>query len=528
MEFFNVDDIIYFSDIAGKTYRSNDVQSIQKREVIKNGVWGKTKQWADLLRIRLGKEYKVDFRMSWGQRGWENSERVSTFKRYTWARVYKAQDTNKDIYYTIGVDGLSKRLIIKLDYQRHGKTILTTDQAQRAHEFIRPDIEKYWVSIPIVDLDNKLTSWDVLLTKTVATIHDYSFFYDDVINQVWLNEVRLARVAYNTANWICPSGTYGKSTHPSTHEAKYGYGYEEWLFDFNKRIDGHHYAFLEPLRENIYQGNTYDIWLYTINSKTKERFWVGHIRNVEVLTPDQIHHAWNEYNHNGWLDEMRQQINTVYIDQKDFSDYVGNAIFNARFRPEDANIYPELIKAVDNAFKDLKHYKLYGIKNVILPEAVQEESFKFVAGEHRVGNNSALLAYDRQPKTIQLARQHSELSHKVYGYLVNMYGDYNVGTEILTPYNTAIDIVRRDGEDYYFYEIKTHPSLKQCIREALGQIIEYSYWPDQQIAKELVIVSSHPVTQQVKEYIANLRNRLKLPITYQQFVLSTNQLQVDE
>lgn len=421
---------------------------------------------------------------------------------------------------------MSKRLIIKLDYQRQEKSTLTPSQAKRSFEFIRPDLERYWVSINLIESTNTLTTWDELLAKTIKTILGYTSVYDNVIKQVWVNEVRLARVAYNTADWICPSGKYGKSTQQTTHEARFGYGYEEWLLDFSKRIDGYHYGFLEPLRENIYQGKTYDIWLYTINSVTKERFWVGHIRNVEVLMPGQIETAWDIYDQRGWLDQMRQQINDLYADQYDFSDYVGNAIFNVRFKPEEASIYPELIKAKDEAFADLKNYVLYKAQNVILPEVVQDESFTFVAGEHRTGNNpeSSPATYDRQPKTIQLARQHRDLSHKVYNCLVKRYGAENVGTEISTPYNTAIDIVRRDGEDYYFYEIKTYPSLKLCIREALGQLIEYSYWPDQQLAKGLIIVTPHPATEHVNEYMVNLSNALKIPISYQQFDLSANEL----
>lgn len=67
MEFFNTDDITYFADVAGKTYRSNQPLCVQARDTIKQGVWLKTKHWADLLRQGLGKDYKVDFKMHWGQ-----------------------------------------------------------------------------------------------------------------------------------------------------------------------------------------------------------------------------------------------------------------------------------------------------------------------------------------------------------------------------------------------------------------------------------------------------------------------------
>lgn len=527
MEFFTVDDVEQLALIAGNTYHSQDQTDIQKREKIKQGAWGKTKHWADLLRKQLGNKYRVDFKMIWSQRGWENGTRVSKFKTYTWARVYKAQDANKDIYYTIGVDGPSERLIIKLDYQRQGRTTLSEHQAQRCHQLLRPDQEHYWISLTLADLQQDVTSWEMLIDKTMSVLREYDSVYDNVVKQVWQNKVRLARVAYNTLNWMCLSGAYGKSTNLNNHEAKYGYGYEEWLLDFGKRLDGYHYGFLEPVRtpQNAHQGETFDVWLYTINSATKERFWIGFIRNVQVLMPDQIEVAWNQYEVNGWLDEMRQQINSIEPDQHDFSGHIGKAIFNVRFKPEEATIYLEPIKVdTDSPVMTYQRYVFIDAQGVSLPEVAQEEQFEFNVGEHGTEDGITPSTYDRQAKTIQLAKEHRELSHKLYKHLVNVYGSDNVGTENRTLYNTAIDIVRRDGEDWCFYEIKTYSSLKKSIREAVGQLLEYSYWTTGQLAKELIIVTALPADIETRSYMNNLRSTLNLPIWYQQFDLSQNAL----
>lgn len=527
MEFFTVDEIDHFSQVAGQTYRSNDEEDAQARESIKQGVWAKTRNWADLLREQLGSKYKVDFKMIWSQRGWENGARVSKFKTYTWARVYKAQDANKDIYYTIGVDGPSGRLIIKIDHQRRGRTTLSEQQMQHCHQLLRPDQERYWVSISLADLQQKVDSWELLLDETVAVLHKYESVYDDVIKQVWPNAVRLARIAYNTSNWMCLSGAYGKSTNTDNHETKYGYGYEEWLLDFGKLLDGYHYGFLEPVRtpQNAHQGKTFDVWLYTINSATKERFWVGSIRNLQVLLPDQIESAWSQYEVNGWLDEMRQQINGIDPAQHDFSGHIGEAVFNVRFRPEDTTIYPEPIKVdTDSPVMTYQRYVFVDAQGVSLPEVSQEEQFSFIAGEHGAVGSITPSTYDRQAKTIQMAKQHQELSRKLYKHLVNVHGSENVGTENRTLYNTAVDIVRRDGEDLYFYEIKTYSSLKKSIREAIGQLLEYSYWATGQLAKELIIVTSLPADAETRSYMSNLRQTLNLLIWYQQFDLSQNTL----
>lgn len=85
-------------------------------------------------------------------------------------------------------------------------------------------------------------------------------------------EKRVARICWNKYGWVKPSGKEGKSRYKDSHEAQYGYGHEEWLFDIGKTINGYHYGFLEPVRkqQNAYAGNTYDIWLYTINEVSKK------------------------------------------------------------------------------------------------------------------------------------------------------------------------------------------------------------------------------------------------------------------
>jgi len=78
-----------------------------------------------------------------------------------------------------------------------------------------------------------------------------------------LIEKRVARLAWNDFGWVMPSGPFGKSEHKDSHEAKHGYGHEEWLFDTSKLIKGFHYGFLEPIRkeQDAYADKIYDVWL---------------------------------------------------------------------------------------------------------------------------------------------------------------------------------------------------------------------------------------------------------------------------
>ena len=88
-----------------------------------------------------------------------------------------------------------------------------------------------------------------------------------------------------------------------------------------------------------------------------------------------------------------------------------------------------------------------------------------------------------------------------------------MGTEINLN-GTSIDLVVKDKGVYYFYEIKTASTAKACIRQALGQILEYSYWPGNQKAEKLVVVGAPSLDKDTTKYIEYLRNKFNLPIEY--------------
>lgn len=125
---------------------------------------------------------------------------------------------------------------------------------------------------------------------------------------------------------------------------------------------------------------------------------------------------------------------------------------------------------------------------------------------------------------VKITQLHNDIQNKLYAYLKKQLGEDNVGTEVDTGNGTSIDIVTTSDGKTTFYEIKTSPSVRACIRQAIPQLLEYAYWPQDGRAAELVVVSHQPITKDGKRYLEHLRRQFGLPLSYKWFDLNKNSL----
>ena len=113
--------------------------------------------------------------------------------------------------------------------------------------------------------------------------------------------------------------------------------------------------------------------------------------------------------------------------------------------------------------------------------------------------------------------RHNEMQQALYWDLTIEYGEANVGAEIPTGTGDRIDLVVRRGAKYWFYEIKTSLSSRDCIREALAQLLEYSFWPGAQKAERLIIVGEPLLDPDSERFLTRLKKDFSLPLEYKQF-----------
>jgi hypothetical protein len=117
---------------------------------------------------------------------------------------------------------------------------------------------------------------------------------------------------------------------------------------------------------------------------------------------------------------------------------------------------------------------------------------------------------------LDVVLRHNALQEALYNRLASQFAEDNVGIELASGVGTSVDLVVRRPDGYWFYEIKTAHSPRACIREALGQLLEYAFWPGAQEASRLVVVGESVLDQAGGGYLRLLRSRFSLPIDYEQ------------
>ncbi len=334
---------------------------------------------------------------------------------------------------------------------------------------------------------------------------DYELDYAEAFKKVGIN-VRLKKIAHicwNTNGWIFPSGQIGKSRYKKSYEFEHGFGHEEWLFDIAKTIDGYHYGHIQAV-DSYKDELPFDISLFTINGKTKQRYWVGEILDVEPVFNKEAKIIHSEYKKKGWYAEMREQL-------KEYTYKIPNKFaFNLRYKPGNLRKF-DVLKPVDKSDPNVKanHYStLYNLKTIFK----LEDHFIFQSGFRT--EDSEVDANGGSSHRSRISKRHPVIQKILYYYLVKEYGKDNVGTENLTPIGTEIDIMSKHGDEYDLYEIKTTSDIRLCIREALSQLLEYGLYHTDIKVRNYYIVGSIGLTDDAQNYLNALRKKYHIPVNY--------------
>ncbi|WP_276974953.1 hypothetical protein [Flavobacterium filum] len=317
---------------------------------------------------------------------------------------------------------------------------------------------------------------------------------------------KISKICWNDFHWAKPSGTNGKSPSANSYENARGFGHEEWLLDKSKVIDGYHYGFLQPLnlKTDRHVGKSYKIWLYSI--RADEKVLIGCIEKAICISKEESKEVYKEYTKKGWIKEMISDLEDAGINSTAFKETDPLIFVNVKFAIKD-------IKRSDEYHIIEKNDKNITTTRYKLLDKVAD--FKFVKPKHK-GTEGF-----RRKKVEEtfVDPYHNKIQNKL-SQLLRATGEYrNIQVE-----KNSIDIqATSKNNELHYFEIKTN-TPKNNIRQAIGQLLEYAFYPTENKAKKLIIVGDEEPSKEVNNYMLHIRTKTKLQIYYRWVDMEKNTL----
>jgi len=324
---------------------------------------------------------------------------------------------------------------------------------------------------------------------------------------------KLCRICWNTHRWRRPTGE-AALLEINSSVAEHGFGHEEWLFNFGYLIDGKHYAFLQPVGKAYakLQDQKVNLILYAVPPPPARPVIVARIDGCEVITPSEAQKVWAIYKRRGWLREMSDQVEDLGY-KREFESVKPTNLSNVRFSRAQVKFYDPYVPVPgERKAKSLRRYQLYPLG----PESSRslESKLEPAFGDHKRKSESARTqaacegtVYD--PVHDRIQNRLDKLLRLRFGPAAVSYESRHVDLTLRYSSGTRHEVV--------FFDVKTEPTVKLCIRAAVGQLLEYSYYPSEERATNLIVVGWALSEPEDAQYLHHLSEKFALPLGYWRF-----------
>lgn len=193
-------------------------------------------------------------------------------------------------------------------------------------------------------------------------------------------------------------------------------------------------------------------------------------------------------------------------------------------RIKDSAIETENKTQIIKTLKRLKELTLTKLKNVYKETIVANQNFKpefhFNGQNRKTSETRALSEFYREPKENFVV--HEAIKNNLIKEInkkTDMF-DKNDPIVKLSPENLVnnsnyIDLVAKTKNgSFIFFEIKTAYEARLCIRQALGQLMEYAFFSGSDYADKLIIIGPGEKTPEIDNYLNKLNEKISVAIDY--------------
>lgn len=175
--FFTKGEIEKYAEIySTKSYNNKNLFSLYGR-FLKNTIFYKTIHWSNQIDLQ-GFAAIADRRWTKG---------YGRIIHYSWARIFKKNDINKKIFFTVGADASYNALIYKLDCMDTSQAnSLNAEQIQIFNDYVKVKMGVEWQIIS----SNKMVeyNWDKLIRETRNFILRHRKVYEEVNKIIFKNK----------------------------------------------------------------------------------------------------------------------------------------------------------------------------------------------------------------------------------------------------------------------------------------------------------------------------------------------------
>jgi hypothetical protein len=334
------------------------------------------------------------------------------------------------------------------------------------------------------------------------------------------------RLTFNSNNWEFPSGhpwhkkNQGKSNIP--YENQHGFGHEEWLFNLRYNVDGWQYGYIRGLKS--LKGTIEKVHLYTVNLEDgiRQVYYLGILKKVEALSENwhksfpRTSKVFDKYEDVIDKELLAVNANALALIKDPFVPVI-------RFKVEEAELLTEPILLQKFPLATFKRFQPYKMTDSILRlfETGKIESspveFLFVPGK---ANQTARYKKYMTAGSKTVIKKHSEIIDMLERFLTPEYSieKENISIE-MTRFNgcTADVVTEEKDKSISIYEVKTKIDIRKNIREAIGQLLDYSAFANKTIIKKLVIVSPCKLTKEGNIFLESIKSAITISVEYLQF-----------
>lgn len=123
-------------------------------------------------------------------------------------------------------------------------------------------------------------------------------------------------------------------------------------------------------------------------------------------------------------------------------------------------------------------------------------------------------------RTLDVNLRHAAIQSALYRELIMEHGEGNVGAENICLSGGRVDMYVKKEKLRYIYEIKTAQTARSCIREALGQLLDYCCWHPRSIITEAFVVGEPKPTAEDLSYLQRLNDSFPVKLSYRSILLA--------